>query len=269
VSSTFALTLSYKGANYSGFARQKDPVIRTVQETLECALTTVLRTDDPVLTTCAGRTDAGVHARAQVVSFNLPSELAGELSQPEELCKLMRSLNALTPSDISILDLRPVPLGFSARFDALSRTYHYRIYNAAQRPIFCADFAWHYPQKLNIPAMRTATIHLLGAHNFRSFCTAASAPADKNMIREIMHINISTENVFGEELVLIEVKGNAFLHSMVRILAGTLVQVGAGKSSPDDIPHILDAQDRSAAGQTAPAHGLTLYSVAYSSYSIP
>jgi len=268
---SYALTLSYKGSEFSGFARQKDASILTVQETLEQALATALRLEQPLLTVCAGRTDAGVHALEQVVSFELPAGMfsasgkAGteKTGQAERCAQIVRSLNALTPESIRVLALRPARLGFSARFDALSREYRYYISNQAAPPIFTKDFAWHLPQKLDKDLMKRATIYLRGEHDFRSFCTAASAPPEKNTIRTISQIEIFEQQFFGEELLTVQIIGNAFLHSMVRIIVGTIQEVAAGKRDSEDLKSILSARKREAAGMTAPAQGLTLYKVQY------
>ena len=256
---SYALTLAYNGLKFSGFARQKDPAIATVQETLEQAMTTVLRLDSPLQTVCAGRTDAGVHALKQVVSFELPEPIFN----PEQCAQIIRSLNALTPPDITVKDLHPAKQGFSARFDALSREYRYYIFNKPYPPTFARDFAWHLPQNLDTIALKNAAQYLLGEHDFRSFCTSVSAPPEKTTMRKILSLDIIEQNVMGEELIVIRIVGNAFLHSMVRIIVGTLVEVAAAKRSADEIPDILAAKDRARAGQTAPAHGLTLHRVEY------
>ena len=259
MSQTYALTLAYNGLKFSGFARQKDPAISTVQEALEQALATVLRLDVPPQTVCAGRTDAGVHALNQVVSF----ELSTPTFTAEQCAQIMRSLNALTPPDITVKELRPVQSGFSARFDALSREYRYYIFNKPYPPTFMRDFAWHFPQDINTNSLKIATNYLLGEHDFRSFCTSASAPPEKNTVRTITILELIEQDIMGEELLTIRIVGNAFLHSMVRIIVGTLVEIAAGKREAEEIPHILASATREAAGQTAPAHGLTLYQVKY------
>ncbi|MCL2680254.1 MAG: tRNA pseudouridine(38-40) synthase TruA [Coriobacteriia bacterium] len=259
---SYMLTLAYKGAGFSGFARQNDPAVRTIQEELEQALAVALRLDTPPQTVCAGRTDAGVHAAAQVVSFDLPL-----LLDTRQCNQLLRSLNALTCAEISIAGLRRAAPGFSARFDALSRSYCYRIFNQVQPPIFTADFAWHVARPLDVQQMRLAADQLLGEHDFASFCSALAAKqaADegKSTRRTLTQIDIATQQCLGEEVLAITVTGNAFLHSMVRIIVGTLQEVGAGKRAASEIPAILAARDRSAAGLTAAACGLTLQRVEY------
>ncbi|MCL2745589.1 MAG: tRNA pseudouridine(38-40) synthase TruA [Coriobacteriia bacterium] len=256
---TYALTLSYEGLDFSGFARQKDDHITTVQGTLEQALATVLRLDTLPQTICAGRTDAGVHALSQVVSFELP----GPGLDTTQCGQIVRSLNALTPASMSVRDLHLACGGFSARFDAISREYRYYIFNEPYPPTFAGGFAWHVPQKLNLDALRYAADYLLGEHDFRSFCTSSSAPAEKNTVREITTIEVLEHSFLGEQLITIRIVGNAFLHSMVRIIVGTLCEVAQGKRTPDDVLAILAAKDRSLAGQTAPAQGLIFHRVEY------
>jgi len=256
---SYALILSYNGADFSGFARQKDPAISTVQETLEQALTTVLRLDAPLLTVCAGRTDAGVHAREQVLSF----ELDGSMLDDNQCRLLVRSVNALTPESMNVKSIQPAKEGFSARFDAQSRQYHYHIFNQTYPPVFTKDFAWHVSKKLDLALMQQAAQGLMGEHDFHSFCTAQSVTDDKNTVRTICEIEVTKRTILGEELVIVSIVGSAFLHSQVRIMVGTLQEIAAGKRSSDDIPRILSARNREAAGVTAPAHGLMLYQVSY------
>jgi len=276
---SYALTLAYKGSEFSGFARQKDARIVTVQGVLEQALATALRLKQPPTTVCAGRTDAGVHALEQVVSFEFPAGLLEEFEEGQvskidqagqagHYTRLVRSLNALTPESISVTALKPARPGFSARFDALSREYRYYISNQTTAPIFAKDFSWHLPQKLDRDLMKRATIHLRGEHDFRSFCTAASAPPEKNTVRTVSCIEVFEQHFFGEELLVIQVIGNAFLHSMVRIMVGTIQEVAAGKRDSEELITILAAGRREAAGMTAPAQGLTLYKVEYPPGSI-
>jgi tRNA pseudouridine38-40 synthase len=246
-----ALTVAYDGAPYSGFALQPD--VATVQGTLEEALRTVLRRE--VETTGAGRTDAGVHARGQVVSFEAPPDEADDSS-------LRRSLNALAAPHISIRDVRSARPGFSARFDAVSREYRYRIAMGDSPPVFTAPFAWWVKSDLDAEAMHAAASRLVGEHDFRSFCVAESAEG-KRTVREVLSLDVHTEDVLGEEALVVGVVGNAFLHSMVRVIVGSLVEVGMGRRSPEWIGEALEACDRASAGATAPAHGLTLWEVEY------
>ncbi len=250
-SHAIALSVAYDGAGFAGFARQDGPV--TVQGRLEDALQVALRR--PVETTGAGRTDAGVHALGQVVSFFAD----GSEPEPEVL---RRSLDALSGDGISLRGVRRARAGFSARFDATSREYRYRIAAGPDAPLFTARFVWHVTRDLHVDAMRAAATTLVGEHDFRSFCVAESA-LDKRTVRRIDDIDIGHEEHLGETCLVVRVVGNAFLHSMVRVIAGSLVEIGSGRRPPEWMAFVLGARDRAAAGPTAPAHGLTLHAVTY------
>lgn len=251
---TLAMTVAYNGAPFCGFARQ--PGQLTVQGELEHALELLFRR--PVDTTCAGRTDAGVHAKGQVVSF----DIAREEMRDRTVSSMCRSLNALTHEMIAVGELREVPFGFSARFDAQEREYRYAISTASTPPLFMRDFCWHLAKPLDVEAMRAGAAHLIGEHDFKSFCLAASA-VDKPTHRNVREISIYPETVLGEDLLIVKVVGNAFLHSMVRTIVGTLVAVGRGQREPGWVADVLAACDRSAAGENAPAKGLTFWQVRY------
>jgi tRNA pseudouridine38-40 synthase len=249
--SVIALTVAYDGAPFSGFARQ--PGLVTVQSSLESALATVLRSD--VDTAVAGRTDAGVHALGQVVSF----AAAGD--EPDDTA-LLRSLNALVADGIVVRDVRHARPGFSARFDAIGREYRYRIATGPVPPLFIKPVAWWVKNEVDVAAMNSGAEHLLGERDFRSFCVAESAQG-KRTVRRVDRVEIGEEEHLGERCLAVTVVGNAFLHSMVRTIVGTLVEVGTGRREPDWVMQALGACDRAAAGPTAPAHGLTLWSVTY------
>lgn len=250
---TLVLSLSYRGEPFSGFARQ--PGLLTVQGDIERALATALRTTIEVVG--AGRTDAGVHARRQYVSFPLPD---GIDLDPRTL---LRSLNALTHEAVSVLSVEEADEGFSARFDAQSREYRYRIVTGAAGPQFLAYFAWWHRAALDVEAMREAAAHLVGEHDFTSFCSTESLEKTSSRCRFIESIELVSDQHLGESCLEVRVVGNAFLHHMVRIVVGTLVEVGVGRREPEWVAQVLAARDRSAAGPTAPAHGLTFHSVAY------
>lgn len=249
-----AMTVGYRGAVFSGFARQ--PGQLTVQGELEHALRTLFGRE--VETVCAGRTDAGVHARGQVVSFEASrSELDRRGTR-----SLQRSLNALTHDDIVVRDIEEKPLGFSARFDAMAREYRYYFALGPDKPLFLRDLSWHVPHGLDADAMREGARHLIGEHDFKSFCLAASA-VDKPTCRNVMELELFPEVVMGEEALVMRIVGNAFLHSMVRTIAGTLAMVGRGLREPDWVADVLAARDRRAAGENAPAQGLVFWRVTY------
>lgn len=246
-----AMTVSYDGEPFAGFARQ--PAQRTVQGALEEALATALRR--PVEIVGAGRTDAGVHALGQVVSF----EADGTESPQRELA---RSVTALAAPGIVVREVRLARSGFSARFDAVRREYRYRIAAGGVQPLFLSRFAWPLTGELDLDAMRTGACALVGEHDFRSFCVTESAVGQRTM-RRVESIDIFEEQQLGEDTIVVRVVGNAFLHSMVRTIVGTLAEVGLGRREPSSVAAVLAACDRSAAGTTAPARGLTLWRVEY------
>lgn len=251
---TLSLTVSYNGAPFSGFARQ--PGQLTVQGELEQALSLVFRR--PVEVVCSGRTDAGVHALGQVVSF----DVANDELEGRNLYSLRRSLNALTHEGITVREVEERQPGFSARFDAQWREYHYHVCLDEVPPLFMRDFSWYVHGQLDIDAMREAAAHLVGEHDFKSFCMAASA-VGKPTCRNVHEISLSREMIMGEGILTIKVVGNAFLHSMVRTIVGTLVMVGRGQRKPEWVREVLEARNRTAAGENAPAAGLVFWRVRY------
>ncbi|WP_302936640.1 tRNA pseudouridine(38-40) synthase TruA [uncultured Senegalimassilia sp.] len=251
---TLSLTVSYNGAPFSGFARQ--PGQLTVQGELEQALSLVFRR--PMEVVCSGRTDAGVHALGQVVSF----DVANDELEGRNLYSLRRSLNALTHEDITVREVEERQPGFSARFDAQWREYHYHVCLDEVPPLFMRDFSWYVHGQLDIDAMREAAAHLVGEHDFKSFCMAASA-VGKPTCRNVHEISLSREMIMGEGILTIKVVGNAFLHSMVRTIVGTLVMVGRGQRKPEWVREVLEARNRTAAGENAPAAGLVFWRVQY------
>jgi tRNA pseudouridine38-40 synthase len=251
VSATTVLTVAYDGTLFHGFARQAG--LPTVQGHLEEALRVALRRE--VETVGAGRTDTGVHALGQVVSF------ASEPADPDS-STLMRSLNALAGPGIVVTEVRRACEGFSARYDALSREYRYLLVPGAVPPLALRERAWWVKGDLDLEAMRRGAGHLLGEHDFTSFCVAASAEG-KRTIRGISQLRIEEACELGESCVEVRVAGRSFLHSMVRIVVGTLVEVGRGRRDPDWVGEALLARSRAAAGPTAPPEGLTLWRVAY------
>lgn len=221
-SGTLVLCVGYRGADFAGFAEQ--PAMRTVAGELRRALSTVLRRDVELV--CAGRTDSGVHALSQYVSIPVSE---GELNLAGRT--LSRSLVALTPDDISIRGLYRGDALFSARFDATSRSYRYRIATGDARPVLAWDHAWWYRGDLDVDDMKAGATCLVGEHDFKSFCKATSAEG-KPTSRYLERVEVSRVVEAGEPLVAIDVTGNAFLHNMVRTIAGTLVEVGRGHRAP-------------------------------------
>ena len=250
---TLVLRLGYRGGDFSGFAEQDGR--RTVAGELRRALETFLHR--PVELTCAGRTDAGVHALGQHVSLPVAGD---ELSIASE--RIQRALNALVPDDISVNAVLRAPEGFSARFDAVARVYRYRIACGPTRPVMAAEHAWWFAGELDERAMHEAAQALVGEHDFRSFAKASSV-ADKTTMRCLSRVGVSRAIEADEELVFVDVVGNAFLHNMVRTIVGTLVEVGRGRRGVEWPAEVLAACDRRAAGMCAPALGLTFVDARY------
>lgn len=251
---TLALEVAYNGKPFSGFARQ--PGQLTVQGSLEEALALIFRR--PIETVCAGRTDSGVHAKGQLVSFQVQRAEWEERSD----YKLLRSLNALTHEDISVRAISERALDFSARFSATMREYRYFICTDAAAPLLMKNFCWHVAKPLDIAAMREAAAYLIGEHDFKSFCLAVSAEG-KSTMRNVFSITVEPDALWDENLIVITVKGNAFLYSMVRTIVGTLVAVGRNQRKPEWVKDVLAARNRSAAGENAPAQGLVFWRVSY------
>ncbi len=258
---TLVLRVGYDGTAFSGFALQEgQPHVRTVAGELRRALETLLRRD--VELTCAGRTDAGVHARAQHVSVPMTPAESRELSG----ARLLRSLAAVLPDDVRAFEaLRAAP-GFSARFDARARRYRYRIAAGPVPPLFTARWTWWFRAAsegaLDAAAMDEAARCLVGEHDFKSFCKTASAEG-KPTCRFVESVLFSYEEALGERALVFDIVGNAFLHSMVRTIVGTLVEVGCGRRPTAWVAEALAARDRRAAGPCAPACGLTFWDVRY------
>ncbi len=249
---TLALTVSYNGAAFAGFARQ--PQQETVQGALEVALSTLFRREVDIAV--AGRTDSGVHALGQVVSIDLVSD------EEPDLRALLRSLGGLCSPDIAVTQIRRAVPGFSARFDARAREYRYRVVSGPAAPVFLAPYAWWVKRPLDLEAMRQAAEILVGEHDFASFCVADSA-IGKPTRRNVTRIEVTSTCEFGEQVVMVRIEGNAFLHSMVRVIVGSLVDVGTGRKPIAWMAEVLAARERAVAGPTAPAHGLTLWRVDY------
>jgi tRNA pseudouridine38-40 synthase len=238
------LTLAYDGTRFRGWARNAGQ--RTVEGVLWDALGRALGSAPRL--SVAGRTDAGVHARAQVASFRADDGV--------DLARLQRSINGMLAPEIVATDARRAPEGFDARFSASAREYRYRIDMGAWPDPFDARFVWHRPGALSLPAMREAARPLLGEHDFTSFCRR---PQSGGTVRRLERLSIARRG----DRVEVSARANAFLHQMVRALVGTLVRVGDGKLDPGAVPEILAARDRARAGQIAPARGLTLERVLY------
>ena len=245
------LILSYDGTEFSGW--QVQPAAPTVQGTLASAIGRI--TGEKVLPQGSGRTDAGVHALGQVVTF------VTESSVPTQ--NFLKALNDILPASVRVLDVAEAKPEFHARHSSRRKTYRYRIYREAICPPFLARYVWHFPYPLDVQAIMRAGERVIGEHDFTSF--AAVDPErgrDDGPVSKVKKIFSSQWEVDGGELIY-TVRGSGFLHHMVRNLVGTFILVGKGTLQPQDIARILAAQNRSAAGPTAPASGLYLVEVEY------
>jgi tRNA pseudouridine38-40 synthase len=246
----FKLVLAYDGSDFAGWQVQPDAT--TVQGTLASAIGRV--TGEKVLPQGSGRTDAGVHALAQVATFTTESPIPAE--------NFVKALNDVLPPSIRIFDAAEVPLDFHARKSAQAKTYRYRMYRDAICPPFLARYVWHFPYPLDEDVMRDAAALIIGEHDFTSFAAVDPERGRDQEVSNIRQIFASTWSHDAAEFVY-TVRGSGFLHHMVRNLIGTFLLVGKGTLKPEDVTRILQAKNRSAAGATAPANGLYLVSVEY------
>jgi tRNA pseudouridine38-40 synthase len=245
---TLRLTIAYDGTNYVGWQRQTNGL--SVQQVIEDAMAPLASSADGAPGVAgASRTDAGVHALQQVASVNLASTLPVE--------NVLRALNVRLPFDIRVLSVEDMPLGFHARFHARAKTYRYRLVRSPVLLPFDRAYVWHTPDLADIEAMRHAAASLVGRHDFASFQAAGSTTVDT--FRTIERLDIRDD----ADEVVIEVAGDGFLRHMVRAIVGTLVEIGGGLRPPGDVPRIVRARSRQAAGPTAPARGLMLIAVRY------
>ncbi|MGA2100526.1 MAG: tRNA pseudouridine(38-40) synthase TruA [Candidatus Sulfotelmatobacter sp.] len=245
------LILSYDGAEFSGW--QVQPDAGTVQGTLASAIGRI--TGEKVLPQGSGRTDAGVHALAQVVTF------VTESSVPIQ--NFVKALNDILPASVRVLHVAEMPGEFHARHSARGKTYRYRMYRSSICPPFLARYVWHYPYTLDEEAMARAAALIVGEKDFTSF--AAVDPErgrEGEQVSNVRTIFSSSWERSGDELIY-TVRGSGFLHHMVRNLVGTFVLVGRGTLQAEDVTRIIEARNRSAAGATAPASGLYLVEVEY------
>src|SRR5829696_1269473 len=242
------LTLQYEGTEYVGWQWQATGI--SIQGLLEDALRPIEGAHVDVFG--AGRTDAGVHALAQVASI--------VLTVPIETGPLARALNAVLPADVRVVDVEAAASGFHARFSAIGKVYEYRIVNAATISPFVRRFAWHVVPPLDVAAMRQASDFLIGEHDFAAF---QGAGAVVKSTKRTIHRLDWREGGGNDVPLVMRVEGSGFLRHMVRTIAGTLVQVGLGRWPAGRVREILDSRSRSSAGTTAPASGLFLVRVLY------
>jgi tRNA pseudouridine38-40 synthase len=245
--SNFKLEIEYDGTNYCGWQAQKSRRFKSIQEVIEKTLQKILR--EKVKLIASGRTDAGVHALAQVANFKTRTEI-----RPE---KLMRGLNAILPDDISILSVKEAHPDFHSRFQALSKVYRYTVLNRKAPAALKRNTLLFYSYPLDIRLMQKEAKVLLGRHNFRSF--QASGSKERNPVRTIKKLKILKD----KDLIVFEIEADGFLYNMVRNIVGTLIEIGRGRFPAGSLRKILLAKDRRSAGPTLPAKGLSLVKVAY------
>ena len=249
------LLLAYNGAGFRGFAL--NPEVRTVAGVLTEALERALSQEISLV--CAGRTDAGVHAWGQVVSCEVNPEL-DEVNPALDLVKLRDSLNKMCGPEIAVREAERAAASFDARRSAAERTYRYRIHSHPVVNPFTAHATWHIPAPLSIDAMNQAAQHILGEHDFTSFCRKAE---DKSLVRRVNRAVWFQTEQYGADETVLEIAASSFCHQMVRSLVGTFAEIGLGKRPPEAMAEILAAKSRQAAANLAPPQGLCLWHVAY------
>lgn len=244
----YRIVVSYDGTRYNGWQKQK-----TTEDTIQGKLETLLSrmAGKEVTVQGSGRTDAGVHALAQTANFRMETELSEQ--------ELMDAINGYLPEDIAVLSLKTASERFHSRYNAIAKTYEYRLYIGNAKPVMDRKYVWQPEEKPDLERMRTAAAYVLGEHDFKSFC--GNKKMKKPTVRRIDRIEV--EEIPERQEAVLRFTGNGFLQNMVRILTGTLVECGQGKREPEQMREILEAKNRSAAGMTAPAKGLSLVRVDY------
>ncbi|MGL4361785.1 MAG: tRNA pseudouridine(38-40) synthase TruA [Cellulosilyticaceae bacterium] len=243
----YKLNISYDGTRFSGWQRQSQSPEKTIQGRIEHVLSLLF--DHPIQIIGSGRTDAGVHALNQVANFHAPTS--------KSCTEIHDYLIQYLPKDIAITSIKESSPRFHARYNCIGKTYIYRIDNNIVADPFTLRFAHHVPSTLDVNLMQEAANYLIGSHDFQSFTSMKSKK--KSTIKTINNINITKQN----NAISLCFKGNGFLQHMVRIITGTLIEVGLGQIKPTDIISILESKTRSNAGHTAPANGLCLQQVDY------
>ena len=242
----FKIILQYEGTRYQGWQRQESTQ-NTIQGKLERLLSRIA--GEPVELQASGRTDAGVHARGQTANFHMDTQLSAEA--------MMEQINAYLPEDIGVISIEEVPERFHSRLNAKGKTYRYRVLNSAVPHVFDRRYVYAFPEKLDVEAMRRAACLLCGTHDYRAFTSAKRSR--KSTVRTVDAIEIER---IGDELRF-TFSGNGFLFHMVRILMGTLLEVGSGKREAEEMTLLLENGKREDAGPLVPACGLALMEVRY------
>lgn len=239
------LTIEYDGKDFNGW--QKQPNKLNIQGEIERAIGEI--TGEKVELNASGRTDAGVHALGQVANFKTNSSIPVE--------KIPIAINTKLKRSIRILDAEEVEERFHSRYNCKRKTYRYIINNSLNGTAIYRDLEYNYPQNLDVEAMKEAVQYFIGEYDFKGF--KASGTSSKSSVRTIYEAKVEKEN----DRIIIELTGNGFLYNMVRIIAGTLIEVGSGKILPEKIPEIIQSGDRQRAGKTLPPQGLYLVKVEY------
>ncbi|KPU26792.1 pseudouridine synthase [Caloranaerobacter sp. TR13] len=239
------LVIEYDGTNYFGW--QKQPELKTIQEEIEKAIKKI--TKEEVKLIGSGRTDKGVHARGQVANFHTNSKIPAD--------KFKFALNSVLPIDISIKESIEVDESFHARYSAKGKEYRYLVLSSKTRSPLMRDYSYHIPYTLDLSKIKEAAKLFIGTYDFRAFMSSRSCMEDT--VRTIYDLEI----VEKEDLIEFKVTGNGFLYNMVRIIVGTLIEIGYGKKKIEDIPKIIASKDRNKAGHTAQPQGLYLERVFY------
>ena len=277
----YALTIAYDGSAFCGWQKQEPPgdgplipesmvldrrddrlVLRTVQEVVERAVREVVR--EPVILLGASRTDSGVHARGQVAAFTTTPEAPGRGWPAERGTEpLLRAINSRLPQDVLVLQAREAPADFDPIHHCVRKAYIYTILVSPHRPLWSRRWVTHVPQSLDVSAMQRAAAHFVGEHDFAAF--AAAGHGRLTTVRTVLSAAVTNTpaTLDAGELIRFHVCGTGFLYNQVRIMAGTLAEVGRGKLAPEDVPGIIVSADRSRAGPTMRPEGLCLERIWY------
>ena len=246
----YKLTIEYDGTNFNGWQIQAKN-LRTVQGEIQKALKIIFRKKASLIG--SGRTDKGVHSLGQTAHFKVKTEIPVE--------KIQRALNANLPDDISIINIKEVPMTFHSQYHIISKTYRYTILNQTARSPQERNFCLFYPYKLDLKIMKKEAAFLIGKHDFKSFQSVDPARPERgeHTVRNIKRLEIKKRNNF----ITIDIEANGFLYKMARAIVGTLIEIGQGKLPAGTIKKILKAKDRASASRTAPAQGLCLLKTKY------